>query len=333
MGDAYWNSTNSRRIELAREHFLKCLASIAAITPRPHNNLGLVERGRRDISMTRPSTWRTPASWIRRCSWFGCNLGVVQERQGHYEEAIATFQEALRRDPLQPGVWDHLGRSLAALRRWPEAEVALRRAVELEPRRDRLSGRSGLDAAAPGSPVGGRGAVRRRRPRWTPTGRRKPARPLGPGRPIRDARGATVSRRCGGRSRRARRMGAAMSTSWRRWRRPTPRPARFDEAGEAAQTRRPAKLAAAAANSDNRAASAAPYEQKQALSRAEGVIAWPNAFRVRALALVLLAAVFLRADSAPIATSIAGPIGSTGNGSGITTSCRARALLLLQRSE
>lgn len=48
---------------------------------------------------------------------------------GRPEEALARYQEAVRRAPTQPGAQAGLGRSLAALGRWQEAEAPLREGI------------------------------------------------------------------------------------------------------------------------------------------------------------------------------------------------------------
>ncbi|MGH7518085.1 MAG: tetratricopeptide repeat protein, partial [Gemmatimonadales bacterium] len=60
-------------------------------------------------------------------------IGLVQGRQGRWDEAIAALSEAVRRDPRSNLRAFNLGSTLSAARRFPEAERELGRAITLAP--------------------------------------------------------------------------------------------------------------------------------------------------------------------------------------------------------
>jgi len=133
LGEAYWQSKHAERIERAKEHYQECL-NLLPNHANALNNFALVclELGQLDVAesyLERAQTAnpRLTVIWINR--------GMVLHRQGRYENAIEMFQEVLRRDPALGVAYGQLGRALAGLERWQDAETALRQAVELEPKR------------------------------------------------------------------------------------------------------------------------------------------------------------------------------------------------------
>jgi tetratricopeptide (TPR) repeat protein len=60
-------------------------------------------------------------------------LAMLLAAQGQPAEAVEHYQAALKTTPGVSAIHYHLGRAFAALRDWPAATAAFRRAVELEP--------------------------------------------------------------------------------------------------------------------------------------------------------------------------------------------------------
>jgi tetratricopeptide (TPR) repeat protein len=61
------------------------------------------------------------------------NLGLVATREGHTEDAIPYFQEALKLSPDHVIALDNLGNAYRQLKRWEEARKTLERAVAVAP--------------------------------------------------------------------------------------------------------------------------------------------------------------------------------------------------------
>ena len=59
--------------------------------------------------------------------------GLIQRRQGHWEESIRTLERAANLDPRNFGVLQNIAGNYAALRRYAEQELWLRRVLALEP--------------------------------------------------------------------------------------------------------------------------------------------------------------------------------------------------------
>lgn len=60
--------------------------------------------------------------------WFNC--GLVYQRIGQYDDALACYQEAIRLDPDNPKAWCNLGTVWFEQGNYPEAEKAARHALE-----------------------------------------------------------------------------------------------------------------------------------------------------------------------------------------------------------
>ena len=60
------------------------------------------------------------------------NLGVLHQNAGHFAEAVAEYRLAAAADPLDHRVCGALGKSLARLKQWDEAVVALQCALAAE---------------------------------------------------------------------------------------------------------------------------------------------------------------------------------------------------------
>jgi tetratricopeptide (TPR) repeat protein len=83
-------------------------------------------------------------------------LGNVLIAQGKRPEAIAAYQEALRRQPDGAGAYNNLGLALAEERRLAEAVVILRQAVRLRPQAAEGHNNLGMVLAESAAGVGGR---------------------------------------------------------------------------------------------------------------------------------------------------------------------------------
>ena len=60
-------------------------------------------------------------------------IGLVQRRQGNFDESITTQQEAAKLDPLNEDIWLNLGRSYRGLRKFDEARSMFDRALTIAP--------------------------------------------------------------------------------------------------------------------------------------------------------------------------------------------------------
>lgn len=60
-------------------------------------------------------------------------LAALHAELGHFEAAVDGYQRAIALDPLSAGNWNDMAISLTALKRYPEAEAAERKALELRP--------------------------------------------------------------------------------------------------------------------------------------------------------------------------------------------------------
>ena len=61
------------------------------------------------------------------------NLGVIATREGHAEDSVQCFQQALRANPHHLLALDNLGNAYRLLKRWDEARQVLERALEVAP--------------------------------------------------------------------------------------------------------------------------------------------------------------------------------------------------------
>ena len=94
------------------------------------------------------------------------NLGHLLERSGQHDAAMAEWHAVVAARPaadLQVHAWNNIGRLLEQLRRYPEAEAALRESLQLDPSQPSVG--AALCAPAPeavrlaGVPAGGRGGA------------------------------------------------------------------------------------------------------------------------------------------------------------------------------
>jgi serine/threonine-protein kinase len=60
-------------------------------------------------------------------------IGLVQRRQGNFDESITTQKEAAKLDPLNEDIWFNLGRSYRGLRKFDEARSMFDRALTIAP--------------------------------------------------------------------------------------------------------------------------------------------------------------------------------------------------------
>ncbi len=61
------------------------------------------------------------------------SYGMILTLRGRYEEGLARCREGIEKDPLSAGGYGAIGRIYLAMKRWPEAEDAFRRALEISP--------------------------------------------------------------------------------------------------------------------------------------------------------------------------------------------------------
>lgn len=61
------------------------------------------------------------------------NLGLELAQQGQYEQAIATYKQALEKVPQQPYIWANLGSAHARLKQYDQAIEAFNKAIENKP--------------------------------------------------------------------------------------------------------------------------------------------------------------------------------------------------------
>lgn len=89
------------------------------------------------------------------------NAALVHLDAGRLEEALASFEEAARRDPGRAVVHDQLGTTLARLGRFDDAVAAGRKAVELEPGAASYWNNLGTSLNAAGDPAAAIAALRK----------------------------------------------------------------------------------------------------------------------------------------------------------------------------
>ncbi|HWJ06424.1 MAG TPA: tetratricopeptide repeat protein, partial [Steroidobacteraceae bacterium] len=117
------------------------LEKAVAIDPKhwkAHNNLALaaVDIGELELAEAhyRDSLAIKPQPAIYN------DLGVVLEREGLPEEALAAFRKAVKLDPASASAHFNLGSSLVRSRKFAEAERHLRRAVDKDPNAQTYTG-------------------------------------------------------------------------------------------------------------------------------------------------------------------------------------------------
>ncbi|HXS72765.1 MAG TPA: hypothetical protein VN725_01890 [Rhodanobacteraceae bacterium] len=60
-------------------------------------------------------------------------LAALQAELGHFQAAVQGYKQSIALDPLTARAWNDMAISLVALKRYPEAEAAERKAIELRP--------------------------------------------------------------------------------------------------------------------------------------------------------------------------------------------------------
>jgi tetratricopeptide (TPR) repeat protein len=79
-------------------------------------------------TLWRDTLAKNPNSWMALS-----NLGSVVQKQGHFEEAVGYFQQALRFEPDNSELWYNLGAALSAAGRYEEAIGCYHKAIGLKP--------------------------------------------------------------------------------------------------------------------------------------------------------------------------------------------------------
>jgi type IV pilus biogenesis/stability protein PilW len=93
------------------------------------------------------------------------NLGLSYAEQGRYEPAIVAYRKALSM-PIYPTPdvgYYNLGRAYAQIKKYPEAEEALRTAIQLQPTLGAAYYQLGVVLLSTGRPEEAKGALRRAR--------------------------------------------------------------------------------------------------------------------------------------------------------------------------
>lgn len=80
-----------------------------------------------------PSLWTWAARRAPRSSLPHTNLSLVYLEQGNYTKTLEEADLALERDPSDSVAWNNRGVALYFFRRYPDAQVAFRKAIELQP--------------------------------------------------------------------------------------------------------------------------------------------------------------------------------------------------------
>jgi serine/threonine-protein kinase len=140
LGEAYWrlyqNERKAEMVTLATQHCERALA-LDDLLARPWLTLGMIHAGTgradealADLEKARVRDPRSPEIHRER--------GFALERLARWDEAEASYREAIE---LRPELWssyNHLGAFLYARGRLPEAEAAFRRARALAPENVRV---------------------------------------------------------------------------------------------------------------------------------------------------------------------------------------------------
>lgn len=114
------------------DHHLRTVQSIEPSFPRLHESLAevLLHRGRLDDAEAELAAAlnEEPMSWMAHYL-----RGSLAKRRRRWEEALASFSQAVDIDPGNARGWHKCGEALLALHRLNESEQYLRKALELNP--------------------------------------------------------------------------------------------------------------------------------------------------------------------------------------------------------
>ena len=118
------------------EHFLQL-----ALRDDPDNSEALYGIGSVYLQQNKPAEARTTFERVIKLpqrypgtlpnAWN--NLGLLSAREGHTEEAIQQFQQALQIDPDHFIALENLGNAYRQARRWDDAKTTLQHALQLQP--------------------------------------------------------------------------------------------------------------------------------------------------------------------------------------------------------
>jgi Tfp pilus assembly protein PilF len=129
-----------------------------------HNTLGLLylELSRPDLAL---AAFQTATSLDGNYADAHLNTGVALAETGRWEEAVTAYRKAVAFPTLSaaPAAYQNLGLALYHLRRYREAEEALRFALSLDPRMEAAYYNLGLLFVAEGRPEDAKAAFRRTR--------------------------------------------------------------------------------------------------------------------------------------------------------------------------
>jgi TolB-like protein/Flp pilus assembly protein TadD len=131
---AFWygHDRSAARVALARQAADTALA-LAPAMPEAHIALGYYYyRGHRDYKRALEHFAAARRKQPTNTDLLA-GIGLVQGRQGRWDDAIVTLSEAARRDPRSNLRAFNLATSLSITRRFPEAERELARAITLAP--------------------------------------------------------------------------------------------------------------------------------------------------------------------------------------------------------
>ena len=129
-----------------------------------HNTLGLLylELSRADLAL---AEFQTATGLDANYADAHLNTGVALAEVGRWEEAVAAYRKAVSFPTLSaaPAAYQNLGLALYHLRKYREAEEALRFALSLDPKMEAAYYNLGLLFVAEGRPEDAKAAFRRTR--------------------------------------------------------------------------------------------------------------------------------------------------------------------------
>ena len=132
--------------------------------PVYHNALGLLylELSRPDLAL---AEFKTATGIDETYADAHLNTGVALAEAGRWEEAVTAYRKAVAIPTLSaaPAAYQNLGLALYHLKRYREAEEALRFALSLDPRMEAAYYNLGLLFVAEGRPEDAKAAFRRTR--------------------------------------------------------------------------------------------------------------------------------------------------------------------------
>jgi tetratricopeptide (TPR) repeat protein len=88
-------------------------------TAEARDSFDRATRGHASYRDTLPNSWN--------------NLGLLATREGHTDDAVRYFQQALRKNPDHPIALNNLGNAYRQQKQWTEAQDVLERAVQVSP--------------------------------------------------------------------------------------------------------------------------------------------------------------------------------------------------------